>query len=50
MFQIRAKKKPAKPPMKSDGAKVPPQPPEPLVAEVANTLVKVTSPIYSTSN
>ena len=45
MFQSRAKKNPPKAPMNNEGAKVPPQPPLPLVAEVANTLVKSTNPM-----
>ena len=50
MFHRRANRKPLKPPMNSDGAKVPPQPPAPLVAEVAKTLVTTTKATYSTSN
>ena len=46
---IWQKKNPAKAPMKSEGANVPPHPPPPLVAEVANTLVASTSPIYTMS-
>ena len=38
---------PKNPPMISAGAKVPPQPPLPFVAEVAKTLVIHTSPTYT---
>ena len=44
MFQMREKRKPLNAPTKSEGAKVPPQPPAPFVAEVAITLVSTTSP------
>ena len=42
---MRAKKNPEKAPMKSDGAKVPPQPPPPLVEAVAKDFVSTIIPI-----
>ena len=50
MFHTLAKKNPMNPPMKREGANVPPQPPLPFVADVANTLVRITMPTYNTRN
>ena len=50
MFQSREKRKPVKAPTKSDGANVPPQPPPPFVAAVANVLVNMTSAINTMSH
>ena len=42
MFQSLANRKPLTQPTSRLGAKVPPHPPPPFVAEVANTLVMTT--------
>lgn len=49
MFHTLAKKKPANAPINNEGANVPPHPPPPFVAEVANTLVRRTIPMYGRS-
>ena len=50
MFHRREKRNPVKAPTKSDGANVPPQPPPPFVAAVANVFVSMTSAMNSMSH
>ena len=50
IFHILANRKPQNAPIKREGAKVPPHPPPPFVADVAKTFVNNTRATYKSNN
>ena len=50
LLTTKAKRKPVSAPTNNEGANVPPTPPAPLVADVANAFISVMAPMNSTRN